>query len=327
MAKRNMPAKRRQKRGPTIEDAELTLNFALTSTGTHYISIPCVLSILNRKLFRAARDYGVSSVSLYSLTSGGSPNCKVSVLPNTWPMKNAVVKSYHLWKQMNDKVLEDNPSLQGRWADFKPSFDSVHTQQWVANGIGTLKPVDAAVNFYAAPDEWDQAQITLPQHSVDAAGDPLAAVNRFLHILGPDDDPNDTLGIIQGYQETRATIQPTDPADDLVNPSNWMIKLFDEGSSDPELATVVQEENDQPPYDRTQYPGAAGNGIGGQVQGYLACNFDVITGATKTQDMIGGFIAPLGLLKIETTDITGTEFLQIKIAPGLYKGCASISVV
>lgn len=319
---------RKMSRVPRVEEAELILNFALTETGTHYISIPAVLSILNRKLFRAARDYAVSGISLYSLTSGSKPNAKITTLSNNWPTKNAIVKAYHLWTEMNQKVLDDNPSLQGRWADFKPGFDSEHTVQWVANGIGTMKPVDSAGNLYATPNEWDQAQITLPQHEVNpGTGVPIAAVNRFLHVLGADDLGSDSLGIIQGYQETRATVQLSDPADDLLNPSNWMITLFDEGSSDPELAGQIADENDQPPYDRVQYPGAVTNGIGGQVQGYLACNFDVATGATKTQDVLPGFICPLGLIKLETTDITGTEFLQIRVAPGMYKGCASMSVV
>lgn len=312
----------------TIQPAELTLNFALTESGTHYISIPACLSIVNRKLYRGARDYAVSSVKLFSTTSDSTPNAKITTLPTNWPCRNAIVKAYHLWRKMNDKVLEDNPSLQGKWADFKPAFDEDHTVSWVADGIGTMRPVDSSYALYATPAEWDQAQITFPQHHVNpTTGEPIAAVNRFLHVLGPDDDAKDTLGIIQGYQDTRATVQAEDPDDDPVDGSNWMITLFDEGSSDPELTAQVIDENDQPPYDLDNYPGADANGIGGTFQGYLACNFNVATGATKTQDVLDGFIAPLGLIKVETTAVAGNEFLQINVAPGFYKGCASESIV
>ena len=314
-----------------IQPAELTMNFALTEAGTHYISIPAVMSILNRKLYRSCRDYMVADVRLYSQTSGSVPNCKITILPSNWPTRNGLVKAYHLWRNMNKKVLDDNPSLQGTWADFKPAFDADHTTYWDpaqgGNGIGTLRPIDSGGIAYQ-PGEWDQAEITYPQHHVDiATGAPLPAVNNFLHILGPDVGGQDSVGIVQGYQDTRATVQAEDPADDPVDANNWMITLFDEGSSDPELAAQVIEENDRPPYDQDMYPGADTNGIAGVFKGYLACNFDVATGATKTQDAISGFIAPLGLIKIETTAVSGTEFLQINLVPGPYNGCMSESIV
>ena len=134
-----------------IQPAELTMNFALTEAGTHYISIPAAMSILNRKLYRSARDYMVSDVRLFTKTSGASPNCQITTLPSNWPTRNGIVKAFHLWKQMNAKVLDDNPSLQGTWADFKPGFDEAHSASWAADGIGTLRPIDGAYTLFQPP--------------------------------------------------------------------------------------------------------------------------------------------------------------------------------
>lgn len=309
---------KRSSRTPAVE---LTLNFALTQAGTNYISLPLALSMVNRKLFRAGYMYAVGSVSLHAVTAGFQPDVRVYTLPNTWPVRNSIVKSYALWRKMNRKVLDDNPSIQGKWADFKPAMDAEQTAMWVADGIGAMRPVDGGNSLYLSPQEWDQAQIVLPQHDVDpATGLPLPAVDRFLHVLGPDDLPGDSLGMVQGYQDTRATVQAEAPDDTPVDASNWMIQLFDEGSSDPELALVIQDENDQPPYDHDMYPGAGSNAINPHFQGYLKCLYDPLVGAAKNVDTMGGFLAPLGLLKITSSDVGGTEFLQIKLVPGNYRG-------
>ncbi len=322
---RSRRSHRRRKKGP--QRSELVLNFALTESGTHYISIPYAMSIVNRQLFRGARTYAVSGVSLYTKTAGSQPNVMLSTIPDNWPTNNAIVKAYHLWKQMNDKVLDDNPSIKGTWSDFKPAFDEDHTVLWDA-GAPSLRPVDASYTLATAPAEWQQAEIVFPQHHVDpGTGLPLAAVTRHLHVLGPDDAVKDTVGIVLGYQSTRSTVQAEDPADDSVDASNWMITLFDEGSSDPELIGYVAEENDEPPYDQDEYPGADTNFVGGNFQTYLACSYDPATGTSKTADHDSGFLAPLGLIKIESTSVVGTEFLQIRLAAGDYKGCLSESIV
>lgn len=318
-------ARRRKRKSP--QRSELVLNFTLTESGTHYISIPYAMSIVNRKMFRGARTYAVAGVSLYTKTAGSQPNVMLSTIPDNWPTNNAIVKAYHLWKQMNDKVLDDNPSLKGTWSDFKPAFDEDHTVLWDA-GVPSLRPIDANLALSATPAEWQQAEIVFPQHSVDAAtGLPLPAVTRHLHVLGDDDAAKDTVGIIKGYESTRSTVQTEDPADDAVDASNWMITLFDEGSSDPELIAYVVDENDQPPYDQDDYPGATTNLVGGNFQSYLACSYDPAQGTAKTSDHDAGFVAPLGLIKIETTSVSGNEFLQIRLVPGSYNGCLSESIV
>lgn len=328
-----MARRRRRRKRKSPQRSELVLNFAIDASGTHYISIPYALSIQNRKLFRGARTYAVSSISLIAKTAGTNPTVlSVATVPDNWPVNNAIVKSYHLWKKMNDKVLEDNPSLKGTWSDFKPAFDADHTVKWDA-GVQSLRPIDADIALSATPEEWQQAEIVFPQHTVSldpaTPGEPLPAVTRHLHILGDDDAAKDSLGIVKGYESTRSTVQTEDPADDAVDASNWMITLFDEGSSDPELIGYVVEENDKPPYDQDDYPGATTNLDGGVFQTSLACAFNPATGATKNRDVAPGFLAPCGLLKIVTDASVeaGTNILQIRLAAGDYHGCLSESIV
>lgn len=324
-------ARRRKSRRRAPQRSELTLTFAITEAGTHYISIPCAMSMINRQLFRGARTYAVESVKLFTATSGSSPDARISTIPDNWVTRNAIKKAFHLWKDMNDKVLDQNPSLKGTWSDFKPAMTSAHTTSWLADNIGTLRPIDGGRQLTKTPQEWAQAQIVYPQHTVDiGSGEPLAAINNFLHVMGDDNNggaANGSVGIIKGYEDTRATVQAEDPSDDPVNANSWMITLFDEGSSDPELMQMVLEENDQPPYDLDDYPGAGANFVNPQFQGYLACSYDLATGATKTQDMIGGFLAPLGLLQVDATTVAGTNYLQVKLMPGTYKGCLSESLI
>lgn len=320
----------RSKRRKSPQRSELVLNFALNASGVHYISIPYAASIQNRKLFRGARTYAVSSISLIAKTAGTTPTVtSVATIPDNWPANNAIVKAFHLWNEMNNKILDDNPSLKGTWSDFKPAFDADHTVQWDA-GIQSLRPIDADFTLGAAPAEWQQASIIFPQHSVNPIdGLPLAAVDRHLHVLGADDAAKDSVGIIKGYESTRSTVQAEDPDDEAFDASNWMITLFDEGSSDPELAAYVTEENDRPPYDQDDYPGATTNLDGGVFQTSLACAFNPATGATKNRDNSQGFLAPLGLLKIVTdsTVEVGSNILQIRLAAGDYNGCLSESIV
>lgn len=312
---------RRKSRRKGPQRADLVLNFALTAP-TNYISIPMALSMINRKLFSSNYTYAVESVTLFT-TTASNPDIRIQTIPDNWPSRNSLVKAYHLWKDMRGKVLDQNPSLAGTWSDFKPAFDKDHTIAWQAGTPG-LRPIDGNYVLMAPAAEWEQAQIVMPQHDVDpATGTPDPAITHYLHVLGDDDAASASLGIIKGYASTRATVHLEDPDDSEFDASNWMITLFDEGSADPELAANVTESNDRPPYDQDDYPGTGTNMANGQFQGYLSCMYDVATGAAKSSDSIGGFLAPAGLIKTVSTSTAGTEFLQIRLVPGSYKGVAA----
>jgi hypothetical protein len=109
-----------------LQPAELAYTFLLPTSGsatTNYISLAQAASFVNRRLYSQGKCYYVSRIVMSSTSAS---TCVVSTLPDTWVTSNAWVKAKALWKEMNNKVLEDNPSTQGKWADFKVFFDIVH---------------------------------------------------------------------------------------------------------------------------------------------------------------------------------------------------------
>ena len=120
-----------------------------------------------------------------------------------------------------------------------------------------------------------------------------------------------SVGIIAGYEETRARVQvaPDVPAG---MQTSWMTELSDLGGQDPELANVIEDANDNPPYDLDEYPGGATNFFGGVVQTSL------ITSTAITVDKDIGFKVPLSLLKLQFTGEAAN--LLVYLTPGSHKG-------
>jgi hypothetical protein len=105
--------------------------------------------------------------------------------------------------------------------------------------------------------------------------------------------------------------------------------LTDSGSQEPELADVIEDENDAPPYDTDSYVGNATNAPTAMTVGYGAIS------AAEVDGRIGPFVAPCGLLEIEikgynssgqaiiVDDMPAIDLL-LHVAPGTYKGVAAI---
>ena len=119
------------------------------------------------------------------------------------------------------------------------------------------------------------------------------------------------------YQDTRARQQqePLVPAD---MPLSQGTQITDSGSQDPELAAIIDAENDLPPYDNDDYVGGDGNFGLGIMQSHLQMTDSLAS------DKNLGFAAPLGLIKVKSS-ITGDGtapgmLLTIHLTPGSYKG-------
>ena len=54
--------------------------------------------------------------------------------------------------------------------------------------------------------------------------------------------------------------------------------LTDSGSQEPELADVIEDENDEPPYDQDEYPGGGVNAIVPQPVHYAAVSASEVRG-------------------------------------------------
>ena len=115
--------------------------------GVNYLDIMKDLSTVNRRLYPQGMCVGIESIEFYFAfpVSGAGALDTVVVSANTagdsWSVHNAHVKGEALWHEMNELVLEDNPSIQGKWADYKVFLDGAHRGS-VYSGVGNLVPLD-----------------------------------------------------------------------------------------------------------------------------------------------------------------------------------------
>lgn len=308
-----------------LQPAETALSFnipaSITPSAPAYIDLAQCLSAVNRRLYSQGKDYYISRI-VYSNAGGGSFG--LVTLPDTWVTANAWVKAKALWHTMNKGVLKDNPSVQGKWADFKVFMDKDHYEDGTVSSTGTtinLLPVDAS-NTGVRTGEWYYGRYVEPQHDVvQATGVEKPADEYYCHMMGDDSGSAgayNSVAIIKGYATTRARVQvapdvPTGMQD------NWMTALSDLGGQDPELANVLEDANDNPPYDIDDYVGGDSNFAGGSFQSLMTAT------VTNPVDKEVGFRVPLGLLKI-INNSSSTGFVTLYLTPGHYKGVLASEV-
>lgn len=143
-----------------------------TGAGTShlwYIDTAKQLSKINRRLYSQSRMYGYQGLTFIwrsngtSLGSVATIEVKVGTAGNTWIVHNAHVKGHALWNQMQDLVLDDNPSVKGKWHDYKIQLSD---SQSAARSL-EARAGDGA--FYL-DGEWDMSTYVMPQHDVQLVG-------------------------------------------------------------------------------------------------------------------------------------------------------------
>ena len=277
--------------------------------------------MVNRRLYKQGKVYAVAGVS-YVFTPASSPvpvasdlamvSAVVATAGDTWSVQNAHTKGKALWNQMNRLVLKDNPSIKGTWHDFKVRLDDHHTTNAVV--------VDGDGND-VLDGEWDYSTFVMPQHEVDpVTGLPLAADEFVSHLIG--DNTATSMGLVKAYGESRATVQPVDPAVPASMSTSFFNLLTDTGSQEPELADVIEDANDQPPYHETAYPGGQTNADAPWIQQTTTASVGAPVGH------VPGFQAECGLVKFTLGgfDNTGTGksledvIVIFHLMPGNYQG-------
>jgi hypothetical protein len=211
--------------------------------------------------------------------------CSVRTAGNTWITQNAFVKGKALWNQMQQLVLEDNPSIAGKWHDYKVQLNGGQSS------ARQLSARDGAGALYL-DGEWDLSTYVMPQHVVDpVSGQPLPAVEFTAMLIGADTASKKSL--VKAYEESRATVSADQPNVPAGMSTSFFNLLTDSGSQEPELALVIEGEGDNAPYDLDNYPGGDLNAINPVTVSYAAIS------AQEVDGQLGGFIAPCGLLQIE----------------------------
>ncbi len=302
------------------------------SSGSYksYVDTARELSKINRRLYSQSRMYGYQGLTFIWRSTGTAATdvatieCSVRTAGNTWVVQNAHTKGEALWNQMQALVLKDNPSIAGKWHDFKVLLDSDSVTR------RQLEALDGDGNEYAS-GEWNIATYVMPQHEVYTtgpnAGEPLPA-DEYTPVLVGIDTPS-RRSLVKAYEESRATLNPDTPNVPAGMSNSFFNLLTDSGSQEPELAAVIEDEGNNPPYDLDNYPGSAVNAPGPVAVAYAAISQSEVDGR------IGPFVAPCGLLQIQIKgyNLEGQEIaavdmpaidLLLHVAPGSYKGVASV---
>jgi len=298
--------------------AQRVLRYHLNHTGvsedTHYIDLAKDLSRINRRLYRQGKCYGVLGASIHDATS----DCflKICTAPNTWSVRNAWKKGFALWKKMRKEALQGagvRSNVTATWADFKVYLTNDMTTN-ADQGI----PIDCDQNQVGS-GEWHYSTYVSPEGT--------ASYDEFvIWLLGPNSGGTGTragVGLVEGYQNSRARVQSDDPS---VDPAefelSWMTNLFDDGETVEEILEDIIDHGDAPPYDHNDMVGSAGNMVQPHVAGLTHVSLSAPMG------YIGPFIAPCGLLQVDTRSGTDGNIIDlvIELAPGNYKGVDAVAV-
>jgi len=297
------------------KQAELNLTFALPvlENSVSFIDLPQCYSLVNRLFCRQGIQLAIEGISVI-----GSLNSKVSIarLPEHWPCINAWEKGYHIWRESQAQVLDREPGISGRYADFKVFMNSAHQAAGVS---ANLLPTGYQLTFGGAADyDWDASTIQIPN---DPAGGATAEYN--FHVVGPSTPVSKAL--IAGYAASRARPQQIDPnVVDHTSTESWIREAFDVGEDLDEIREDIEDSNDSPPYSLGSPGSAASFYPGGTIQGGLLTETVLFTRAgLGTQTHAGGFTAPCGLLRVVVAGDEGAatdSILKISLMPGSYKG-------
>ncbi len=318
--------KRSKRRTKKMEPAVTSLIYEMpTAEGPNgigrYIDVFSDLSRLNRKLFHQGQQLVIAGMTItddVGVTS--SLDIQVRTAGNIWTVQNAWTKGCALWHQMNQEVIDDNPSVQGKWADFKVRL----TENQASSN--TLQALTGGAAAWPTGAEWQYSTFVVPQHDVDGAGVVLPAEEWTSVLVGPDDIPNKRFSLVKAYEESRATVQDIAPNVPVALPDSFYLKLTDEGSQDPELAAVIIDANDQPPYPMGpgEYPGSSD--LGASFSHALTTVARGVKNDFTPTLTLPGFTAECGLLYVSAIRSEGSQNcrLQIHLVPGDYKGIMAV---
>jgi hypothetical protein len=210
---------------------------------------------------------------------------------------------------MRSLVLDDNPSVAGKWQGFKVRLDDHMTN------LNTLNVEDGDEADYLA-GEWEYSTYVLPQHDIDlVTGQPQPALERTAHLVGANFGTR--IGLVDAYEKSRATVQDTDPSVPAGLATSFFNLLTDSGSQEPELAEVIREDNNMPPYDHLNYPG------GGVNANCCVMHQQASVSKYNPDGAIGPMILPAGLLRIKGSIIDAPVTVIVHVAEGMYKGVAA----
>ena len=299
-----------------MQPAQTVLSYYI-GNGSSYIDIAEDLSKVNRRAYKQGMEYAVGKVTFgYQANPQAILNVQLNAYTagDTWAVHNAWKKAFGHWMAQQRRTRQlIGETAKPTWEDFKVYLDDSHR-------AGTMPDVLAGDESAVSTGEWDYSRLLweADDNSIDEV---------YLHLIGGDVSTTDW-GLILGYQESRATVQATDPELPVDYSNNMYAKMAtDENLVADEVANNMEDENDQPPYDHDDYPGTDANSDAPWLQEFGVCS----PGAPMAT--LPGFVAQCGLVKFICTAhavadgaVTSgvTSLVQVHLVPGTYKGVAAL---
>ena len=318
-----MANKRALSKRAKMQPAELTLKYQLPGDGTDvYINLMRDLSAVNRRGYNGGQVLHITGFTIKQDTAANTTGLQstIKALPMTWVAAQAYMKARMAWMDQQNRVRRESGqvSIRPAYEDFKVFMDNGHR---VAGDIPTLDGSGTPV----VQGEWYYSRLVY----ADQTTNPETIREPVLHMIGSDSGV-DSVGLINAYEESRATISPTVPNVPGEASSN-IYALMTTGQDDGAASEVIanmEDDNDNPPYALNNYPGTSSN-YGTQVD---KCY--VQTNPSNPVVHAPGFHCMLGLLRIfsqgktlssgANTPLPGT--LLVHLAPGPKRGVLSMNV-
>lgn len=308
---RNLPAKKYTHSNPT----ELKLAFEFSGGSTEYIDIARALSAINRKFVSQQAYFYVSKIELYN---NSNDFVDIHTLPDTWVTRNAYKRGRAMFERMNELL---DPAVSGiaaaQYYDFKVFMNNQHRTLGSADPVTYDINADASSGFSpAVPDEWAYSQLV----SADDDGDATQqADNFYLHMVGDHaGSPANwfSVGLIKSYGESRTTVSTFGGDETALDISDPIMNLMDNSSEEQlnDIASRLQFDNDQTPYNAGEYVGSLDTGMVNQCRLVTTTTLGRVATAP-------GFCAPLGLICVDSrNDANDAYRIVITLAPGTYHG-------
>ncbi len=309
------------------------------TSGTYFIDIAQCLSIVNRKSYRQGMNYAVENMSFKYAPLGDPQEEKfmsivVSKVPTTWCADNATTKAFASWMEQRDSVLKEQPSLKAKWSDFKIFLDADHATAGVGDNLIPLASIVDSCgesNEEFVKGEWDMSQFVTPLPGADqaASGD---AHELVFHVVGDHIPAGDftkstaSVGLIKAYAASRALPLTPDPHTEGQYVTGFYNIQQSEDEKSQDIMANVADRNDNPPYSTSEYPGSDTNAPFAQIVKKLyPSNYGSTTNGSMTVsiDNTGSFLAPFGLIRIDTCALSSALdyiILEMDLVPGKYKG-------
>lgn len=304
--------------------AEKTLNFKFNGDNpSGWIDIAQCLSSLNRKLFRQGMQYMVQEIRVESWSPDAS-QITVNRIGDNWINTNAWVKALAEWNEQNlDAARETGTESTGaKWRDFKVYMNKQHADKGVGDNF-LPEGYELGDHPVGALYQWSMSKFVVP-NDANFAG----ATHEYDLYMNGETDIAVGQGLVQAYAESRSRPQPDDP--NIVTVTGGLYAdMEDVGEDLDDIIGNFQRENTNPPYPIMEnnifetYPGVT-FGIESSYGQMKEGSMQISDGIRST---MSGFVAPLGLLYIACGGLeSGTVNVQVKIAPGSYKGVMAQSM-